>query len=186
MDKHKGFSLVELIVVIAIISVLVTLGVGGGKRLKLQAERRLATGGILIIVTALELYYDDEGSFPFAADISYEQANFENDTTVTVTTGTVEDEYWSSQALYYFLTRSVNSNEIIAKLSSKLVTNTDESGLPIVATIPYRTGPDVDLLRFVDPWGKSLRYTYIIGNNFPVIKSAGSDGLFGTGDDISR
>ncbi len=201
LANKKGFSLVELLVVIAIISVLVTLSVGGGKMLKVQAEERLAEGGIEIIVTALELYYDDEGGFPFEADVSYGLASFENDAvpgnTITVTSGTIpvynpldplrdsKPYYWSSQALYYFLTRSVNSNKLIATLSSRLVTNTDAGGVPIVAEVPTGTTPAIDLLRFVDPWGNALRYTYINGNSFPVIESAGSDGLFGTGDDIS-
>ena len=127
--------------------------------------------------------------------------NFENDVvdtasgeTVTITSGTVPidltgmDSFpaWTSQALYYFLTRSVNSSKIIETMSSTLITNMDASGIPIVATItipPVST--DVDMLRFVDPWGKSLRYTYISGNSFPVIKSAGIDGQFDTSDDIS-
>lgn len=205
LANKKGFSLVELLVVIAIISVLVTLSVGGGKMLKVQAEERLAEGGIEIIVTALELYYDDEGGFPFAGvdindngaldtvDVDVDGDVDLNDFLSSAPGGIVpitdkygnntDARFWSSQALYYFLTRSVNSNKLIATLSSRLVTNTDAGGAAIVVTL--FGGADVDLLRFVDPWGKSLRYTYINGNSFPVIESAGNDGLFGTGDDIS-
>ncbi len=193
LANKKGFSLIELLTAIAIIAVLMTLVVGGGKRLKVQAEERLTAGAIEIIVTALELYYDDEGGFPFASvdfdgDGDIELDDYISDgmqTVVTVTdiNGNNGDwRFWSSQALYYFLARSANSSTIIETISNTLITNTDASGLPIVATI---VGTNVDMLRFVDPWGYALQYTYISGNSFPVIESAGPDGQFGTSDDIS-
>jgi len=57
------------------------------------------------------------------------------------------------------------------------------------------------LLRIIDPWGETLRYDYYDeeppplseaeidtmiedARNFPVIISAGRDGVFGTDDDI--
>ena len=203
----KGFTIVELLVVIAIIAVLVTLTVGGGRMLKLQAEQRLAQGGIEIIVTALELYYDDEGGFPFAGvDIDNDGAldtvdvNLDGFVTLDdflssapgnivpiadVNGNNTDASFWSSQALYYFLTQSVNSNKIIDTMSVTLVTNMDAARMPIVMTTQGGSGIDVDLLRFIDPWGNTLRYTYISGNSFPVITSAGADGDFGTGDDIS-
>ena len=193
----KGFSLVELLVVIAIIAVLLTLTIGGGRMLKLQAEQRLAQGGIEIIVTALELYYADEGGFPFATGVDVDgDLDVDLDDFLSSASGSIfpiadkygnntDASYWSSQALYYFLAQSVNSHKIIETMSSRLVTNTDASGAAIVMTTQAGTGIDVDLLRFIDPWGNTLRYTFISGNSFPVIESAGSDGQFGTGDDIS-
>ena len=48
------------------------------------------------------------------------------------------------------------------------------------------------LLRIIDPWGETLRYDYYDdytepdeARNFPVITSAGPDGVFGTDDDIA-
>jgi prepilin-type N-terminal cleavage/methylation domain-containing protein len=190
----KGFTIVELLVVIAIIAVLVTLSIGGGRMLKLQAEQRLAQGAIEIIVTALELYYDDEGGFPFATNGFVDLDDYISDgmqviVTITGVSGNNTDaSYWSSQALYYFLAKSANSTKIIETISNTLITNTDAGGLPIVAEITIITPSSVtsvDLLRFVDPWGNTLRYTYINGNSFPVITSPGADGDFGTGDDIS-
>ena len=44
----------------------------------------------------------------------------------------------------------------------------------------------IDLIRFIDPWGKALRYTYAAGDTFPLIESAGSDGDFdAAGDNIT-
>ena len=37
-----------------------------------------------------------------------------------------------------------------------------------------------------DPWGTSLDYRYIAGDNFPLLISAGPDKTFGTADDIDN
>ena len=68
-------------------------------------------------------------------------------------------------------------------MSSTLISNKDQSGDPLAITIGTDT---LSLVRFIDPWGKSLRYTYVAGNAFPVIESAGVDGKFYTsGDNIT-
>ncbi len=68
-------------------------------------------------------------------------------------------------------------------MSNTLISNKDQSGDPLAITIGTDT---LDLVRFIDPWGKSLRYTYVVGNAFPVIESAGVDGKFYTsGDNIT-
>jgi hypothetical protein len=162
---------------------------GVGKRLAGQAQEKLARSTIGILVSALEQYYNYHGVFPFEAGIGYSEADFENDAvktalgeTITVTSGIPAPESWSSSALYYFLDRTPVSRQIIETLTDVMISNKDTNGADLLIEIP--TGdPQIDLIRFIDPWGNSLRYTYLSGDNFPVITSAGPDGDFMTEED---
>jgi general secretion pathway protein G len=68
MKKQKGFTLIELLVVIAIIGLLSTLAVVAlnNARQKSRDARRISD--IKQIQTALELYYNEAGTYP--ADIT--------------------------------------------------------------------------------------------------------------------
>lgn len=202
--KKNGFSTVELLTVIAILIVLASALLKIAKGVRTQAEQRLANGQIDIIVTALELYYTDHDDeippFPFVApptdpeedptnpgqdnDPCYMETELKADIGYTsISSGTHEDEYSSSEALFYFLDRSPNSSRIIDQMSATLISNKDQSGIALEMTIG---GQPISLVRFIDPWGKSLRYTYVVGNAFPVIESAGVDAKFYTsGDNIT-
>lgn len=207
--KKNGFSTVELLTVIAILVVLASALLKIAKSVRTQAEEQLADGQIDIIVTALQQYYEDETppQFPFTADPlapdkeefpvdsgldndpCYGQAELEltieaanGGVAVTFSAGN-DDKYASSEGLFYFLDRSPNSSKIIDAMSSTLISNKDQSGTDLEMMI---AGQPVSLVRFIDPWGKSLRYTYVDGNTFPVIESAGVDGKFHTfGDNIT-
>jgi type II secretory pathway pseudopilin PulG len=206
--KKNGFSTVELLTVIAILIVLASALMKIAKGVRTQAQDRLVSGQIDIIVTALELYYADQTPphFPFTAaptvpeehptssgqdnDPSYGEAELEltieaanGGDAVSFSAGTHRDEYSSSEAMFYFLDRSPDSSKIIDAMSSTLISNKDQSGNALEITIGTDT---FDLVRFIDPWGNSLRYTYVDGNAFPLIESAGVDGKFYTsGDNIT-
>jgi len=64
MKKQKGFTLIELLVVIAIIAILSTVVMAGlnSARQKGRDAKRLAD--IKQVQTALELYYNDNSTFP--------------------------------------------------------------------------------------------------------------------------
>ena len=119
-------------------------------------------------------------------------------------------KYSGSEVLYFFLNRVPQSRQILEKIDSSLITNKDEQGNEMMISIDIGSGSrNYPLNRFIDPWGETLRYDYymdlvkyqvIIGGNstqylnyirdnkraFPVVTSAGPDGIFGTGDDISN
>ena len=182
----SGFSIVELITVLAIALLLGGILLGVGTRIKAQANDRLAESTIDILVCALEQYYEARTEFPFEADDPYVEADFEltlglGPADVDVTLGLPADKDWSSGALYYFLHQIPNSRSIISAINDSLKTTKDASRVYVVLDID---GTDIDFMRFVDPWGRSFRYTYATGQAFPKIVSAGSDGVFDNGDDI--
>ena len=75
------------------------------------------------------------------------------------------------------------SRVIVEAVANSLVTNKDYSGADITITIG--ANPPIDLPRYVDPWGMSIRYEYLPGTAFPVLTSAGPDKIFDTPDDIT-
>ena len=182
--KQCGFSTLEVLTAVAVIAILATILVGVGKRLRAQANEKLAQSTIDIIVAALEQYYDFHGDFPFIAGVDYglDPCDLQSDVG-TVTNGVNKNEYASSEALYYFLSTTPKSRRIIDTITDKLITNKGANGTVLKIEIPSGSGNKTDLIRFIDPWGKSLRYTYQAGDNFPVIKSAGPDGDITTAAD---
>lgn len=190
--KTKGFSTVELLTVIAVLAILASILLGVGKRLQTQAEEKLADGMVDVLVSALEQYYGDHGEFPTAVvdtepDGDIDEVDFGVAVGEVVTfSGVPQDNYcWSSSALYYFLSRTPSSRRIIETLTDRLISNKDSAGVVLQIEIPAGSGTIVDLIRFIDPWGNSILYTYIPSNNFPLIVSAGPDGVLNTADDIN-
>jgi type II secretion system protein G len=65
---EKGFTLIELIVVIAVLGVLATMVIPRVVGVKEKAVEAAADANEKIIRNALERYYADEGSYPTATD----------------------------------------------------------------------------------------------------------------------
>ncbi len=195
--KNRGFSLLEIIAVVAVLAILASLVVGVGRRLREQAEEGLAKGAIKVIMLALDEYYKFHGQYPFEAIQPYGLLELQKnddgfDGTNDGVDGTVDtplshdDLYSSSEALFYFLDNTPNSRGLIGAISATLITNKGNNGLPLTITINGSPSA-IDLVRFIDPWGNSLRYTYNRATDtFPLIESAGLDGDFTTvGDNIT-
>lgn len=200
--RKNGFSLVETLAVISVITILAAMVVGVGKQVKDQGNIKLTKSTIDILVTAVEMYYQDESRMPFntgSVGSSISQAGFESRiggsrTRIEIILGSPVNSDWSSEALYYFLTKSLNSKRLINTITDSLVTSRDAAGDIFTVEI-YDTDPvtsietlveTVNLPRFVDAWGNTLRYNYISGATFCVISSPGKDKLYGTGDDINN
>ena len=69
MRKQKGFTLIELLVVIAIIGLLSTLAVVALNNARMKARDAKRVSDIKQIQTALELYYNDQNTYPATATI---------------------------------------------------------------------------------------------------------------------
>ncbi|MBE0536354.1 MAG: prepilin-type N-terminal cleavage/methylation domain-containing protein [Phycisphaerae bacterium] len=131
---QRGFSLTELLIVVAVLLVLMGALMGVGTHLKRQGQENLCRGTLEILVAAIEQYYEFHQQFPA-----------------------------QSANLYRELYSLPQSRAICEKIQKSLTANAE----------------------FLDPWGRPLRYTYAVGQTFPLITSAGPDRVLGTGDDIS-
>ena len=182
--KKIGFSTVEILTVVAILAILLSVVMGVSKKMKRQANEQLTASMIDVIVAALEQYYLYWGGFVEITDES--QAIGKLNSIGTITSGVHEDKYASSEVLYYNLSRTPNCERIINTISDTLISNRDDNGAVLLIAIPTGNPVSTDLIRFVDPWGNAIRYTYTAGDSFPVIESAGTDGKFiTTGDNVT-
>lgn len=67
-EKNKGFSTIEVLVAVSIVIILATIVLGVGKRLKTQADEKLAKSTIQILVTAIGQYHQFWDEFPAVTD----------------------------------------------------------------------------------------------------------------------
>lgn len=203
--RQSAFSLVEMVVVLAVILILAGALLGVGRYLTVRASVDLTKSQLEIIATALQQYYDDFDKFPFDTPDTNGNGFFGDDYLVAdleaglqgVVSGTLPDyeainstpppdtfviSSASSAALFYYLDKNPNSRKIVEALTDSLISSmlTADQTIQIALT----AGQTIDLPRFIDAWGTSIRYEYIDGTAFPTLTSAGPDMTFGTDDDI--
>jgi len=181
--RKKGFSIVETLVIIAVIAVLAAMVLGVGKHVKEQGKIKLTKSTIDILVTAVELYYQDEGHMPY----NY----YFGGGIPVIKTGSMEPNR-SGESLYHSLNRNVKSKRLINAITDSLITSRNAAGEILTVDITDGSGAvidsDVVLPRFIDAWGNTLRYYYdfAAGNTFCLISSPGKDKRYGTEDDITN
>jgi prepilin-type N-terminal cleavage/methylation domain-containing protein len=212
-QNKTGVTLVEILVVVAIIAILVTMVIGIASRFDIQGKEQLTKNTIALLTTALGEFRDygytysdsNYADFKFPLDCNgFSDTDLQNELQtalglgagdVAISGGTHDADYSGSEAIYFFLSRVPESRKTLDKIDRKLVTNLDIGGSPMEITVGSGVYP---LFRVVDPWGKTLRYSYYDNGNegstsepgrsspraFPVITSAGPDKNFDTADDI--
>ena len=213
--KYKaGVTLIEMVVVVAIIALLVSMVIRVATRTDNQSRERLTESTIAILTAALEQFGDygynynkssDYANFDFPLDCNgfpqiELQTTLENalglvaGSVLIDPVGSHDPNYSGSEVMYFFLSRVPQSRKTLDKIDSSLITNIGSDGREMSITVGSKVYP---LLRIIDPWGITLRYDYYnewetnltLRNEgkrtFPVITSAGPDRRFGTIDDIS-
>ena len=63
MKLHRGFSLVELMIVVAILSIVTAWGYGSYRDTVIKSRRSEGLGELLMIADKLERYYADQGTY---------------------------------------------------------------------------------------------------------------------------
>lgn len=190
---NAGFTLVEMLIVVAIIALLATMVVGIASRIDTQSKENLARSTIAILTAALEQFHDYGYKYPspysefeFPLDCNdFDQSRFQTTLettlglgpgTVLIQGGTHLPEYSGSEALYFFLSRVPECRATLDKIDGSMITNDDSNGNKLTIVID---GKEYLLLRVVDPWrergtttktGKTLRYDYYNENDPDLVR----------------
>jgi len=231
-----GFTLVEILVVVAVIVILATMIVGITSRVNNQAKEQLTENTFAILDAALQEFYDYGWNYNVYTDFKFPLDVTEPavppvpvplnilETTLAREFGLLptqvliepldptmpidhKPEYASSELLYFFLSKVPECRATLDKIDESLITNKGFNGNEMKLVIDDGVKPiEYRLPRFVDPWhqsgatakiGQTVLYDYsyeyklpsgaitVIKRSFPIITSAGPDGVFGSSDDIS-
>jgi prepilin-type N-terminal cleavage/methylation domain-containing protein len=173
-SKNSGFTLIEMMLVVAIIVILVSMVVGIAKRIDDQGKERLCRDTIALVGNALEQFrdfgyeYKDTDyaglAFPLdcngfiATDIQTTLNNALAATTVISQVEPIHDpNYSGSEVLYFILSQVPDCRPTLDKIDKSLLTNAGTNGAPINITTISGTYP---FTRIIDPWSKPLRYDY--------------------------
>ena len=151
----QGMTLVEMLIVVAVIALLASMVIGIVARIENQSKERGLKSTFELLEGALQEYHEYTNGFP-----GQPEKNLAN--------AAAHSEY-----LYKELHLIPNSRKILEEISDSLIKHNVDTG-----TIP-------PIPEIYDPWGTVLDYTYVPGDNFPELISAGPDKIFGTADDIS-
>jgi prepilin-type N-terminal cleavage/methylation domain-containing protein len=214
--KKKAFTLIEMLVVVAVLAILVTIVISVASRIDTQGKINSTQGTIAILNKALS-EFNDYG-FTYAAGSQYANLRFPIDcnngsngfsktntetalqnsmpdvtnVTINLNAGLTYDIRWSGTiAMYFLLDQIPQCRQTLEKLDAKSIVSAgtiDVTSGGVVTTYP--------LIYIVDAWSRPLGYKYynFVGTGttidnatiktFPVLTSAGPDGIFDTSDDV--
>jgi prepilin-type N-terminal cleavage/methylation domain-containing protein len=180
IQNKTGVTLVEILVVVAIIAILVTMVIGIATRVDTQGKEQLTENTIALLTAALGEFGDygysysapGDANFKFPLDCNgFSDTDLKNElqtalgtTTppaITPPVGAHDPNYSGSEAMYFFLSRVPESRQTLDRIDKKLVTNLGLNGSPMEITVGSGVDAKVYLLfRVIDPWGGTLRYDY--------------------------
>jgi prepilin-type N-terminal cleavage/methylation domain-containing protein len=203
--RQAGFTLIEILVVVAIIVLLATGMVKVAQTARTRAQERVTKGTISMLVSALAEYknFHDRGSgfeFPEEPVVWNDKNEWLNllsyglrvdVANLFIDLGDHGQFTWEDDVdldemrlalatiefLYCVMEDVPGCKAILEKLPVDVAVNDDNDSVTI-------RGQAKSLLEVNDAWGHPLWYEYRGPGNFPAITSAGPDGLFNTADDI--
>jgi prepilin-type N-terminal cleavage/methylation domain-containing protein len=186
----SGFTLIEMLMVVAIIAILVSMVVGITKRIDDQSKERLCRNTIALIGNALEQFRDFgyEYKDPYFAGLTfpldcngYDPKNAStllclnlqdtlrnalySSTATAITIWPVAQHapnFSGSEAMYFILSQIPDCRTTLDKIDKSLLTNKGiDKVTDIVITVPSgATTTNLPFTRIIDPWGTPLRYDY--------------------------
>jgi prepilin-type N-terminal cleavage/methylation domain-containing protein len=211
--NKTGLTLVEMLIVVAIVVILTTMVIGLAGRVTDQSKEQLTRNTIGILTAALRQFHDYSYSykapvysgFDFPLDFNdFPQPLLQTTllsplgaSTILITGGVHHPSYSGCEVMYLFLSQVSECRKTLDKIDESLITNLGVDKQPLNITVTYPSGSvkNYSMFRIIDPWGTTLKYDYYNEvlippdprqkRTFPVITSAGPDKQFGTTDDIS-
>jgi prepilin-type N-terminal cleavage/methylation domain-containing protein len=200
----RCFTLVEMLVVIAIVAILASLVIGIASRIEAREKEKHCRSTLALLTTALAQFHEYGFNYKHS---DYTACTFPldcNDFLTDDIKSTLGDalgvgagnvsipdpnaSYSGNEVMYLLLSMVPASRATLGKIDKKLMVSRDAT-----ITIDGKVYP---LLRIIDTWGTELRYDCYDESktgverdkskrNFPVITSAGPDRKFDTTDDIT-
>ena len=152
---RAGVTLIEMLMVVAVVALLATIVIGTATHIQNQGNEQVTANIFELLDGALQEYYDYNGYFREQIEYDFTKAA----------------EH--SEMLYEALNSVPSSRKILENISDTLIKHGIDTG--VIPPIP----------EIYDPWGTVLDYTYVDGDSFPKLRSAGPDKMFGTADDIT-
>jgi prepilin-type N-terminal cleavage/methylation domain-containing protein len=185
-SKNSGFSLIEMVVVVAIIAILISMVFGIATRVQEQGKIRLCKDTLALVDNALEQFRDF--GYEYKNEFSGRGLDFPLDCnnygltsiplypnlqdtianalysfpqpTITITASVHDPCFSGSEALYFILNQVPDCRATLGKIDKSLVTNISK-GTPITIRINFgATSQELPFMRFIDPWKTPLRYDY--------------------------
>ncbi len=175
-QTKRGFTLIEMLVVIAIVAALATMIVGVASRIESREKEKRCKNILALLTTALAQFHEydfvykdpDYSAFNFPLDCNgfdevqiaetLEGALGADDVQIT---GAHDPNYSSNEVMYLLLSMVPASRATLEKIDKKLVTSLGLDGQPMKITIGTGDdGKEYPLLRVIDPWDTALRYDY--------------------------
>jgi prepilin-type N-terminal cleavage/methylation domain-containing protein len=187
-QNKSGVTLVEMLIVVAIIAILATMVIGIAFRIDTQSKEQLAKNTLALLDAALGQFQDYDYEYKLVSNPRTNEAKFYrsldfpidcnglnyNDfrselghslgTTsgaAVITVSGIYDPYYSgSAALYFFLSKVPECRKTLDKIDRKLITNLDRNGDRMEIRIQFGGDFKYSFFRFIDPWGTPLQYNY--------------------------
>ncbi|MCJ7728373.1 MAG: prepilin-type N-terminal cleavage/methylation domain-containing protein [Sedimentisphaerales bacterium] len=183
-SSNNGFTLIEMVLVIAIIIILVSMIVGVAKRMDDQAKERLCKNTLTLVGNALEQFRDfgyeykdaNYAGLVFPLDCNnFSPVDLQNtirnaiyppappSILVIIAGGAHDPNFSGSAAMYFILSQVPVCRTTLDKIDKSLLTAIGTDGInPIKIEIAVSgvIASEYPFTRIIDPWGTTLRYDY--------------------------